>query len=116
MDNKNVYYFHSPFDHNVGTRQKRASVCGIYDDATNTMKIGVSICSESDNFARADGRQRAEKRANSGMKVIESDTINAIKKLHSDTTNLDVFITIAKNFAEKALTKKNRNLKIYDEK
>jgi len=41
----------------------RISICGIYDNETNTMSFGVARCSRNDTFVKAIGRDLSRKRA-----------------------------------------------------
>jgi hypothetical protein len=53
------YYFHG-----ITIDDFRFTICGLVDDIVpDTLVLGVSITSSTDNFVKKDGRERAHKRA-----------------------------------------------------
>ena len=53
MENQTVFFFYPEVKNSNETRKVLA---GVFDDKTNTLKIGKSECSIKDKFCKAKGR------------------------------------------------------------
>lgn len=73
----------------------RITICGIYDDETETLSFGAAICSPKDRFVKSIGRDLAFKRANEEPCKIVSDVPikDLLDRFYEEAFNLEIGIT-----------------------
>ena len=57
------YQNEQQFKKSVRKRLRSVTLVGLYDDETNTMRVGYAKCSTEDNFCKNSGTELATKRA-----------------------------------------------------
>lgn len=64
-------------------QSKRYTMAAVYNDETKTIKFGLAICQEIDNFCKAIGRSIAEHRAETNPFYVIKD-FNGIRNDYAD--------------------------------
>lgn len=64
-------------------QSKRYTMAAVYDDEAKTIKFGLAICQEIDNFCKATGRSIAEHRAETNPFYVIED-FNGIRNDYAD--------------------------------
>lgn len=64
-------------------QSKRYTMAAVYDDEAKTIKFGLAICQEIDNFCKATGRSIAEHRAETNPFYVIKD-FNGIRNDYAD--------------------------------
>jgi len=77
FENRDLYILYNKIDDNYYNNNIRFTLVGVKED--NHIRLGLSICSEKDNFSRKIGRELAYKRALNGNWLVPLKIVSPVE-------------------------------------